>query len=351
VPGDIEILTRERSTIVDGNVSDFEIGVINRLVKYNNPKTLFEIGTFDGRTTLNMAAHSGGDALVYTLDLPLSSVDDTALKIDPGDRMFIEKAASGLRFCTTDMAYKITQLYGDSATFDFSPYARKVDFLFVDGSHSYDYVIKDSLTALEIIRPNGIILWHDYAAEGPTAWPGVTKALEELYSGDARFSAMKNIAGTSIVMLQAPGDASGQANVIPRRCDLYGDSSQPEYLLASLTIDFSSNKIKAGSDLLFRAHAINTGRTVWLPSDAPIGPVRLGSHLLDECGTWLNANYSRHRLPAMSPVVPGQSVTFESRLPCPPFGRYVVEFDLVADGIAWFARNGPTAVRIPVEVQ
>ncbi len=71
VPGDIEILTRERSTIVDGNVSDFEIGVINRLVKYNNPKTLFEIGTFDGRTTLNMAAHSGGDALVYTR-MPLS---------------------------------------------------------------------------------------------------------------------------------------------------------------------------------------------------------------------------------------------------------------------------------------
>src|ERR1700733_484438 len=219
VSGDIAILSRERSTNIDGNVSDFEIDVINRLVKYNDPKTIFEIGTFDGRTTLNMASHSGQDARVFTLDLPPSSIDETALTIDAGDRLFIDKPASGIRFVGTDVAHKIKQLFGDSATFDFSSFAGKIDFLFVDGSHSYEYVIKDSLTALNLIKPNGIILWHDYVPEGPTPWPGLTRALHQMYISDTRFNGMRHIAGTAIVLLQGRRVGDAQPALSPRRSD------------------------------------------------------------------------------------------------------------------------------------
>ena len=38
-----------------------------------------------------------------------------------------------------------------------------MDFIFVDGSHSYDYVLNDSRKALSLLRGGkGIILWHDY---------------------------------------------------------------------------------------------------------------------------------------------------------------------------------------------
>ena len=348
VPTDIQ--TRERQDYVDGNVSAFEIDVINRLVKSNNPKTLFEIGTFDGRTTLNMAAHSAPDAHIYTLDLPPSGIDTTALKIDHGDRLFIDKPSSGARFIGSDVLHKITQLYGDSATFDFQAYFGKVDFLFVDGSHSRDYVIQDSMTALKLVRENGIILWHDYAPEGPTPWPGLTAAINELHAGDPRFSDMIYIAGTAIVILRMPGYAGERAAVVPESDGVFGDSSQPEYLLASLRVDIDKPVVKTGRPLRFRAQATNTGRTIWLPSVAPVGPVRLGSRLLDENGTWLDGSYSRHHLPGGRSISPGESVAFKGQVPCPPIGRYNLEFDLVADGVAWFHRNGATSVRVPVEV-
>ena len=43
VPSDLAIQSAERDAFVSGNVSPFEIDVINRLVKFHNPKTIFEI--------------------------------------------------------------------------------------------------------------------------------------------------------------------------------------------------------------------------------------------------------------------------------------------------------------------
>src|SRR4051812_42684599 len=44
-------LTEARGT--DGNVTLLELLVLTRLVRERRPRALFEIGTFDGRTTLN----------------------------------------------------------------------------------------------------------------------------------------------------------------------------------------------------------------------------------------------------------------------------------------------------------
>jgi len=38
----------------------------------------------------------------------------------------------------------------------------KYDFIFIDGSHQFEHVIEDSMLALELVAPGGIILWHDY---------------------------------------------------------------------------------------------------------------------------------------------------------------------------------------------
>lgn len=43
---------------VDGNVSRDELEIISRLVAYLKPQNIFEFGTFDGRTTINMATHA-----------------------------------------------------------------------------------------------------------------------------------------------------------------------------------------------------------------------------------------------------------------------------------------------------
>ncbi len=187
---------------VDGNVSLLEIMAINNLITIHQPKTVFEIGTFDGRTTMNMAANSPPDAFVYTLDLPQDEIEHTRFSISSFDRPYIEKPSSGKRFQNTDYMGKIRQLIGDSATFDFAPYCRKMDFVLVDGSHTYDYALNDSLVADRLVSDRGIILWHDYAN-----CEGVTRALDELYGQGGSWSRLRWIKGTSFAYLTATLEA------------------------------------------------------------------------------------------------------------------------------------------------
>jgi predicted O-methyltransferase YrrM len=200
IPEDLKVSVRESDKAVDGNISTFELEIISKLVKFVAPEIIFEIGTFDGRTTLNLAAQSGRNAKVYTLDLPAESLDHTKLTLEYHDRKYVEKPQSGIRFHGTDVEEKIVQLYGDSASFDYGPFLRKVDLIFIDGSHSYEYVLSDSLWAMKMVR-GGVIVWHDYASMGYSCWPGLVKALDELQGGNPAFRQMKHIADTALVVL------------------------------------------------------------------------------------------------------------------------------------------------------
>jgi predicted O-methyltransferase YrrM len=348
VPADTVIETLARESAVNGNVSDFEIDVINRLVKHFEPKTLFEIGTFDGRTSLNMAAHAPTDARVFTLDLPSNKIDDAALTIEQTDRQFIAKQMSGSRFIGTVFEKNITQLYGDSATFDFSPYLSSVDLLFVDGSHSYDYVLKDSATATKIVRPGGVVIWHDYVGNGFTAWPGVTKALNQLRTSDRRFRNMVNIMGTSFAFLIVGGRRIRPVKTT--RPNMALDSKQPEYLTAELAVTIDRHVFGADEPIEVGITARNTGLATWLPSDSADGPVRLGVHLLDRLGNWIDNDFARVDLP-LRMIRPGDEVRFSATLPSPPKGSFDLDFDLVADGVTWFARNGSQTVRVAVDIE
>jgi Predicted O-methyltransferase len=149
-----------------------------------DPKLIIEIGTFDGRTTLNLAVNSPPKTKIVTLDLPPN--EETKFELAPFEEYFVNKPVSGERFvdCPTEMkpyAKKISQVYGDSAAFDWSDYFGKADLVFIDGSHAYDYVVCDTKTALKLIKPTGIIIWHDYGE-----WDGVTKALNQFFTNGMR---------------------------------------------------------------------------------------------------------------------------------------------------------------------
>jgi hypothetical protein len=186
-----------QSGSADGNISMPELMSINRIIGFHKPLNLFEIGTFNGRTTLNMAANCSKKSKVYTLDLPKEKLNSTDLPIDPGEKSFIDKEVIGSNYLRTNYAKKIIQLYGDSATFDFSRFNNKMDFVFIDGSHSYEYVLNDSKKALSLLKKGkGVIVWHDYGG-----WIGVTKALNELYLKNERFKDLKHIQWTSLAYL------------------------------------------------------------------------------------------------------------------------------------------------------
>jgi hypothetical protein len=183
----------------NGNVTINELFSLNYAVAATGPKSVFEIGTFDGRTTLNFAANSSEDTRIFTLDLPASGLGNTKYDLEQYDKLYVDKPQSGARFLNRPEQKKITQLFGDSATFDFSPYYNRADFIFVDGSHAYEYALNDSLIAAKLLRSNkGTILWHDY---GHVCWPGVVKALEEIQVRNPFFKNLRHIKGTTLVCL------------------------------------------------------------------------------------------------------------------------------------------------------
>ena len=180
-----------------GNISFEELFILVELLQTCQPITCFEVGTYDGRTALNMAANTSDDAVIYTLDLPRDQIGSTIFPLNPADLGVVEKETSGARYRGTEWEYKIQQLYGDSAAFDYTPYQGKIDLVFVDGSHTYDYVLSDSRNAITLLRnEKGIILWHDYSNIY-----SVLKAINYLQATDSRFAGIRHIEGTRFAVL------------------------------------------------------------------------------------------------------------------------------------------------------
>ncbi len=179
-----------------GHITEFELKVICQIVQKYQPKRIFEIGTFEGRTTLNMALNAP-DAKIFTLDLPAEELATTKMQIEKAEEAYVKKTHSGDRFLNHPAKKNIQQLFGDSATFDFSGYHNSIDMMFVDGSHAYEYVLSDTERAMKLVKKGGIILWHDY-----TNWTGVRDGLNEFYKDNSDFKEVRHIGGTSIVMLQ-----------------------------------------------------------------------------------------------------------------------------------------------------
>ena len=188
----------------NGNVRLSELAIINSLAQAVEDGTnIFEIGTFDGRTTLNLAFSSPPHCQVYTLDLKPEM--DTAFDLAEGERHMVEKLRSGARIdpyrnSDRETMSRIHQLYGDSASFDFSPYYNSCSLVFIDASHDYEFVLSDSRQAMKMIRDGGVILWHDYGI-----WRGVTDALEHLAGGE--IPGIRCIRGTSLAYWRKPTNA------------------------------------------------------------------------------------------------------------------------------------------------
>ncbi len=180
----------------DGNVRLSELAILALAAREAAPGSeIVEIGTFDGRTALNLAINARPGVSIATLDLPPDQM--SALAIEASERRYVDKPTPGarLRQCREPWrasAGRVVQLHGDSATYDWSAHVGRAGLVFVDGSHAYDYAKKDSETAMQLIQPGGVVLWHDYGV-----WSGVTQALEELEA--TRRLGLVNIRGTSLV--------------------------------------------------------------------------------------------------------------------------------------------------------
>ena len=193
-PGIGEVEVRVKYSPANGGGSLSDVITLAQIVRFLGCQRMFEIGTFRGHTAYHLALNSPAGARVYTLDLLPSGISDAKLELT--DLPLIQKMSSGESFRGTECEPKITQLFGDSACFDTTEYDGQMDFVFVDGAHSYSYARSDSEMARRLARPGGLVIWHDY----PT-YPGVWACLEQLsHEWDGQFVW---IDGTALVTWKA----------------------------------------------------------------------------------------------------------------------------------------------------
>jgi len=181
---------------VPGGTSDAEAWILAVLAK--RARTMFEFGTCTGKTAYLWAVNSPEDARVVTLTLPPQGRGSYARTAEDSahdtDAALAESVFERFVYTGTKAEPKIEQLFADSKAFDTSAWRGRCDVVFVDGSHAYSYVKSDSEKAIELVKPGGLVLWHDYL--GPKHSPGVYRALNEL----AERLPLKRIAGTSFVV-------------------------------------------------------------------------------------------------------------------------------------------------------
>jgi len=184
--------------IVPGGTSDAEAWVLSVLAK--KARTIFEFGTCTGKTSYLMALNSPPDTQVITLTLPPDQVNNyTVDAIDSKSatkNALNESSFTRFLYSGSTVEKKITQLFGDSKHFDTVPYEKKVDLIFVDGSHALSYVFSDSEKAFKMVSDGGLILWHDY--RGPSTNKDVYKALNKL----SKEKPLAHIEGTSFIVFR-----------------------------------------------------------------------------------------------------------------------------------------------------
>ncbi len=184
--------------LAPGATTDTEAWILAVLAR--DARALFEFGTATGRTTYAWARNSPPDARITTLTLAPDQLGAYQAGAGDGSRetraALTESRFDRFLYSGTDVEHKVVQLFGDSKAFDEGPYAASCDLVFVDGSHAYSYVRSDSAKALRMLKPGGLLLWHDYS---PLV-PGVFRALNEL----VRELPLVHLRGTAIVAYRKP---------------------------------------------------------------------------------------------------------------------------------------------------
>lgn len=140
-------------------------GLVERLQTLG-PKTVVEVGT-----------HKGGNSFLFCHALSTTElVIGVDLCVQNGSKL-VHFARPGQRFIP---------LHGNSQTHEMrrrvekALAGRKVDFLFIDGDHSYEGVKADYEIYAPLVRPGGIIAFHDIVADHRTRFGKETGC----YAGD-----------------------------------------------------------------------------------------------------------------------------------------------------------------------
>jgi Methyltransferase domain len=163
-PSDVDTLTVPLRFQSGGGTDPREILTLAAVTRLLQPKRIFEVGTYNGRTTAVFILNSSPQCEVFTLDLPPQTGNlqgylstDIGLVQDRRPEGYLERAG---------LTHRYQQIYSDSMTFDPEPFRDSVELGFIDGAHAEEFVRNDTMKMAVMMSRRGYVFWHDYGGRG-----------------------------------------------------------------------------------------------------------------------------------------------------------------------------------------
>jgi predicted O-methyltransferase YrrM len=142
-----------------------EASHLGAIAKSLRARKVLEIGTYDGNSALTLAANLEEGGEVVTVDLPPDfdlKKDQGTLTYSDGEMNLTARDQLGRQYRNHLLSSRIRQVFGDSASLDWTQLGGPFELIFVDGCHTEAYVRSDSENALKTLAAGGAIVWHDY---------------------------------------------------------------------------------------------------------------------------------------------------------------------------------------------
>jgi len=165
-------------------VINFERGMLlYALIAKIQPKTVLEIGTAEGYSTLCMAWAMSDykiNGKIFTVDpKPHDQPIERLVKIEQNDtsrKMNLSTKDLWEKFASQEWIEKIQVITGYSGEILKNKQFPEIEFCYIDGSHVYEAVKHDFFATLKLVSEKFNILFDDYI---PDRHDGVTKIIDE----------------------------------------------------------------------------------------------------------------------------------------------------------------------------
>lgn len=164
----IRQLSLDRALKIDGWMTEGELSFLAEQAE--DRKTIFEIGSYCGRSARVLADNSSSDCKIYCIDPWNSQIFwKNNTMITTNDSTFGWFQCNLYDHLKSKKVIPVVKCWSD-----WYPVPKiKADFIFIDGDHTYEIVKGDINKALGCLNSGGILAGHDYN------WSAVEKAVNE----------------------------------------------------------------------------------------------------------------------------------------------------------------------------
>ena len=326
---------------------------------------VLEIGVLHGLSSIAVAALRGEGRRFLAIDLFADLQSENVSLSGAGDKESFMRNMRGFYNSTESLQL----LQCNSADLNPSDLGYSFAFCHIDGGHSSEETYHDLQLCHEVMLPGGILALDDYF--NPT-YPGVSEGAFRFHLEHP--GALHPIAiGFNKVLFQKPGPPSSlnatfatTFSYIPKTStmlwnvpvNLFWSRFQYFFDLARSTseqlVRTSDNDLRAVYEPEVSSLSARPGEIVHLPITVTNrsemvfqgdgNTFGLSYHLLSSCGVMLRQDHARNFF--KEPLNPGEARVVELSIVAPEKqDTYLVEMDIVWEGVTWFKDKGnPTSI-------